>query len=194
MKRIEQSDVKLGADYESIRPQFRARVIREKEQRRVQVGDAVSLHFENRDTVLFQVQEMVRIEHITESDKVQHEIDTYNQLLPEKGELSATLFIEVTDADQIKPMLDRLQGIDRGRKVFVRFDGQRVAGVFEAGYSTDVKLSAVHYVRFPFTPAQMERFAAAQDVAVVIEHPRCKAEARVPPRTHAALIADLAAR
>ncbi len=81
MKKIELSDVKLGAHYERIRPQFRARVIREKERRRVQVGDAVSLHFENRDTVLFQVQEMVRIEHITEADKVQHEIDTYNQLL-----------------------------------------------------------------------------------------------------------------
>jgi len=193
MNPIARAEVKLPADYERIRPRFRARVLREKERRRVQVGDLLSLHFENRDTVLFQIQEMLRIEHITQEDKVQHEIDVYNDLVPGQGELSATLFIEVTRTDRIKPVLDRFMGIDKGRRVFLRFDGTGVAGKFEAGHTSPTKVSAVHYVRFRFTPEQAQAFRRARQVAVVVRHPGYEREAPVPPQVHAALVEDLEA-
>src|ERR1700675_1281241 len=93
---------------------MRRRVTALKRDRRVAVGPYLSFVFENRDTLLFQIQEMCRVERITDDARVQDEIDVYNALLPGLGELSATLFIEITDKDQIQAVLDRFIGIDAG--------------------------------------------------------------------------------
>ena len=101
-EKIELKDVVNFFEYEKVRDAMRARIIELKRRRRVSVGSHLSLVFENRDTLLFQIQEMCRVERITDDARVQDELDVYNALLPRPGELSATLFIEITEKDQIQ--------------------------------------------------------------------------------------------
>ena len=96
---------------------MRERVIELKRVRRVTVGRHLSFVFENRDTVLFQIQEMCRVERITDDAKIQDELDA---IVPGPRELSATLFIEITDKEQIQPVLDRFMGIDIGPTVWIQ--------------------------------------------------------------------------
>ncbi|HLB94611.1 MAG TPA: DUF3501 family protein, partial [Nitrospiria bacterium] len=114
MERIQLKDIQPLSEYEPIRKQFRKHIIALKKRRRILLGDRISLVFENRDTILFQIQEMMRVEHIYDAAKIKDELDTYNPLIAGPGELSATLFIEITEADRIKEILDDLQGIDNG--------------------------------------------------------------------------------
>src|SRR6266542_3704575 len=96
--------------YEIERPEFRRRVIAVKSRRRVPLGPLVTLVFENRDTVGFQIQEMARIERIALPEKVAQEVAVYNELLPGPGQVAATLFIEVTKPEDVQPTLDRFIG------------------------------------------------------------------------------------
>jgi hypothetical protein len=95
MEKIRLSDVKNLVEYEKVRDSMRARIIALKARRRVIVGESISLLFENRETVLFQIQEMVRTERLVQDERVQEEVDAYNALIPGTSELSATLFIEI---------------------------------------------------------------------------------------------------
>ena len=97
MALVERSEILKLGDYEGIRDQFRARVIAEKKARRVHLGDKISAVFENHDTVLLQIQEMLRTERITKEPAILHEIETYNQLVPKKDELSLTAMVEIDD-------------------------------------------------------------------------------------------------
>src|SRR3979409_1503984 len=110
---LQLSDIKNIYEYEKNREDFRRSVIEAKKDRRIPVGPTMSFVFENRTTVLFQIQEMVRIERIIEEEAVQHEIDTYNKLLPTDHELSATMLIEITDKEKIRPTLDSLVGLNK---------------------------------------------------------------------------------
>src|SRR5215470_80333 len=98
MKKVERNELLGLAEYEQIRQRFMARVIAEKRDRRVIAGDEVSLVFENHDTVLFQIQEMLRTERISKEPSILHELETYNDLVPGQDELSATMFVEIADA------------------------------------------------------------------------------------------------
>ena len=98
--------------YTEQRANFRNAIIAHKRNRRIAVGKKVTLLFEDRETLRFQVQEMLYVERISDPVRVRHELDVYNELMPEQGELSATLFVEITDAPSIRPELDRLVGID----------------------------------------------------------------------------------
>ncbi|MBF8288381.1 MAG: hypothetical protein HW381_1489, partial [Candidatus Rokubacteria bacterium] len=165
--KIQLKDVLNFFEYEKVRAEMRGRVIDLKRVRRVPVGEHLSFVFENRDTVLFQIQEMCRVERITVDARVQDELDVYNALLPGPGELSATLFIEITDKDQIQAVLDRFIGIDAGGidvgpTVWIQVGKEfAVPGEFEAGHSDEEKgkLSAVHFVRFAFPPEAVRAFA-----------------------------------
>ena len=190
---IRLADVVNFFEYEKVREERRRRVIELKRKRRVQVGPYLSFVFENRETLLFQIQEMCRAERIVDDAKVQEEIDVYSALLPGPGELSATVFIEIADKDQIKPVLDRFMGIDTGRHVWLEIDGgPRVPGTFEAGHSDEEKgkLAAVHFVRFALPDAAREAFGR-ESVAIVVEHPHYRARAEFPPEVRAALLEDL---
>jgi hypothetical protein len=137
---------------------------------------------------------MCRVERITDDVKVQEEIDVYSALLPGPGELSATLFIEISDKDRIKPVLDRFMGIDTGRHVWLEIvGGARVPGVFEAGHSDEEKgkLAAVHFVRFAFTREAIRAFGTSA-VDLVIDHPATRARTRLSDETKAELLTDLA--
>ncbi|HSL49499.1 MAG TPA: DUF3501 family protein [Candidatus Deferrimicrobiaceae bacterium] len=190
---IRLADVVNFFEYEKVREERRRRVIELKRKRRVQVGPYLSFVFENRETLLFQIQEMCRAERIVDDAKVQEEIDVYSALLPGPGELSATVFIEIADKDQIKPVLDRFMGIDTGRHVWLEIDGgPRVPGTFEAGHSDEEKgkLAAVHFVRFAFSPEAVRAFRTSA-VDLVTDHPAARARARLSEETKAELLADL---
>lgn len=168
-------DVGDPATYEAGRAATRQRIIDLKRRRRVTVGDRVSLVFENRETVLSQVQEMVRAERILEPEKIQFEIDTYNALIPGPGCLSATLFIEITAGTDLRAELDRFIGLDQPGTVWLDLGAAgRVEADFEAGHSNTVRISAVHYITFRLTPDQRRAFLAAAEAghgaSLAVEH------------------------
>jgi len=191
--KIQFKDVLNFFEYEKVRAEMRARVIDLKRVRRVPVGEHLSFVFENRDTVLFQIQEMCRVERITDDARVQDELDVYNALLPGPGELSATLFIEITDKDQIQAVLDRFIGIDAGPTVWIQVGKEfAVPGEFEAGHSDEEKgkLSAVHFVRFAFPPDAVRAFASSP-VHLVVDHAAARARVELSAETKAQLLEDL---
>jgi hypothetical protein len=191
---ISLSDVINFFEYEKVREDRRRRVIALKQRRRVEVGPHLSFVFENRETLLFQIQEMCRAERIIDDARVQDEIDVYGALLPGARELSATLFIEIADKDQIKPVLDRFMGIDTGRHVWFEMGrGMTVAGSFEAGHSDEEKekLAAVHFVRFAFSPEAVSAFRDSE-VHLVVDQPATRARTRLSDETKAELLTDLA--
>ncbi len=191
MKKITLADVKNLYEYEKVRDRFRQRIIEHKKRRRVNVGNEISLVFENRETVLFQIQEMIRAERIVADEKIQEEIDVYNALLPEPSQLSATLLIEIEDQDHLKEELDRLFGIDDDGRVYFQIGGgHAVVGSFESGHSKEDKISAVHFVRFTFSPTEIEAFRR-EEMALVVDHPNYQARATLPPEIKASLLEDL---
>jgi hypothetical protein len=192
--KIEREDVLNFFEYEKVRDERRRQVMALKRARRVALGRHLSFLFENRDTVLFQIQEMCRAERITDDAKIQDEIDVYSALLPGPRELSATMMIEIEDKDQIKPILDRYQGIDMDQPVWIQVGREfAVPGEFEAGHSDEErgKLSAVHFVRFAFAEPAVRAFRDSP-VFLVVDHPAERARVEFSPETMAALREDLA--
>lgn len=168
------------AQYEKARDKLRRRVIEMKKNRRLQVGPMVTFVFENHDTILFQIQEMMRAERIVNDDAIQHEIDTYNQLLPGENELAATMLIELPDAARIREDITKFHGVNTGEATYIRIGDERLPGVFDAGQSDDRRISAVQYVRFRFNDAQREAFATGANPArLVIDHPNYRHDALI---------------
>jgi hypothetical protein len=191
MRKITLADVKPLPEYEAMRDVLRRHVIDVKRRRRLPVGDSVSLVFENRETVLYQIQEMVRAEHIASPEAIQDEIDTYNPSIPEDGELSATMLIELTDRDEIRAEMDRLVGIKEHVRLRIGSE-DTVAGVFEPGWSREDRVAAVQYVKFPLTPAQREAFRSGREpISVELDHPNYRAIARLDQAVRESLAADL---
>jgi hypothetical protein len=191
LKPLERSDLLDLVAYEKARPEILARTIRLKRARRVGVGDRLTFVFENRDTVFFQVQEMLRVERIAHDDKIQHELDVYNALVPGAHELSATLLVEIPDRAGIREELDRLVGIDE--HVFLDVGDATVQASFDPKQFEQDRISAVQYVRFALGPAVAERFRdPATRVRLRVEHPSYRAESEIAGEPRASLAADLA--
>ena len=148
--------------------------------------------FENRDTVRFQVQEMMRAGRIVDDERVGEELDAYNRLIPGSNALSATLLIEVTDRARLHATLDRFIGIDRGGTTFLVFGGERVEAEYESGRSTEDRVSAVHYVAFRFTESQASAFASGDgEAAIEIALDGYAARTVLAPEVRASLAEDL---
>ena len=180
------------ADYEQQREQFRSQIIALKQRRRISIGPLVTLVFENRETLRFQTQEMIRVEHILDPHKVQEELDVYNALMPGSGELSATLLIEITEQDRMKEWLDVFMGLDHGETVALRAETEQVFGLFEGGHSHETKISAVHFVRFRPTASMATAFADLHvPVALTVHHHEYHAEAPVPGSMREEWLKDL---
>ncbi|HEY3353731.1 MAG TPA: DUF3501 family protein [Polyangia bacterium] len=191
MRKLTLSDIKGPRLYAPIRDDFRRRIIEEKKHRRVTVGDRVTLVFENRHTMMFQVEEMLRVEEITDPRGIQHELDIYNPLIPGPNELSATLLIEITDQAHIRAVLDSLIGLDQHTALAIA--GARIPAEFEPGHSEEDRIAAVQYVRFRLTPAQAQAMApGGPPVALLVDHPRYEHRTTLPDDVRAALAQDLA--
>ena len=192
MRKVTLDDIVGLSRYAAMRDEFRRKTIALKRDRRVSVGDSVTLVFENFDTVLFQVQEMLHVERISDIDKVREECDVYNELLPADGELSATLFVEITDPERIADALNRLVGIDE--HVALRIGGRAYPARFEAGRSRADRISAVQYLRFPLDEPGMRLLRErGTSVEVVIDHPNYIGSTQLAESQRASLAADLAA-
>lgn len=192
MKKITLNDIKTLAEYESEREAIRRRIIDTKKRRRLPVGDRISLLFENRDTVFFQIQEMVRAERITAPEAIQDEIDVYSRSIPAADELSATMFIGITERESIRAEVDRLIGVNE--KIALRIgEKHTIPAVFDPGWSREDRIAAVQYIKFPLTAKQSEALRAGRDPVVIeIDHPSCQARAEMPEEVRQALAEDLA--
>jgi uncharacterized protein DUF3501 len=179
--------------YERVREAYRAQVIARKRLRRVALGPIMTLVFESVDTVRFQIQEMARVEKILTDEAIQVELDIYNRLLPQVGELSATLFIELTSDASLREWLPKLVGIEGALGVALGDDV--VPSVPEETHAAalvrDTITPAVHYIRFPFTPTQVAAFAALDEVALVARHPEYEERAVLSDAVREELLGDL---
>ncbi|MFZ0250872.1 MAG: DUF3501 family protein [Acidimicrobiales bacterium] len=191
--RLTLADVLDLRAYERVREDYRAKIIARKRDRRVALGPVMTLVFECFDTVRFQVQEMARAEKIISDEAIQVELDIYNRLLPEPGELSATVFIELTSDDALRDWLPRLVGIER--ELGISVDGAVVRSVpeaeHEAALTRETVTPAVHYVRFGFTEDQVGAFVDADEVALVATHPEYQERTELSPGVRRELVADL---
>jgi hypothetical protein len=151
-------------------------VIAAKKVRRVTIGPVITLTFESRLTMRFQIQEMARAEKMASDEQIQHELDVYNRLLPAPGELSATLFLELTSEAELRTWLPRLVGVERSAELRIGA-GDAVEVVsstpetdHDAQLTREAITAAVHYVRFRLTPTQVEAFGRGP-VTLAINHP-----------------------
>jgi len=157
--------------YARERNAFRARVMEHKKRRTVQLGDHLTLLFEDELTIRYQVQEMLRIERIFEEAGIQGELDAYNPLVPDGTNWKATMLIEYPDVDERKRMLERLKGVER---------------------ETEEKTSSVHFLRFELAPDMRQALRKGAAISVGVDHPEYRARIELPPEVRASLAADLA--
>ena len=177
--------------YASVRDRYREAVVRHKRNRRIAIGDKVTLVFEDRETLRFQVQEMCWIERIAQPERVQAELDIYNELVPGPDELSATLFIEITESPSIRPELDRLVGIDE--HVSLVLAGTAVRARFDAKQLEEERISAVQYIRFRLDPDLVKQLGDPECPASIrIDHPNYRWETPLPEALRRSLCVDLA--
>jgi hypothetical protein len=191
MKLVDRSELlDLGA-YEEIRERFRARVIEEKKQRRVALGSNMSVVFENHDTVLFQIQEMLRTERITKESGILHELETYNELIPDRFGLSVTIFVEYPEREERERMLQALAGLEE--RWYVSVGGERILGVERERGDDPSRTTAVHYVKFALGEARARAVREGKaTIAIGVDHPAYTAEVELPEHTRQSLLDDLA--
>jgi Protein of unknown function (DUF3501) len=193
MEKVTLAELKNLHEYETARPEFRRRVIETKARRRVSVGPLVTLVFENRDTALFQIQEMLRAERIVDPAKVQEEVDVYNTLLPDEGEVAATLFVEVTEEARVKPILDSFIGLDEGSSLWIEIGDRKYFAKFEAGHGREDKISAVHYIRFPLGVVGRSALERGRRARLVLSHGEHRGQVELAAETVTELLSDLGA-
>jgi Protein of unknown function (DUF3501) len=192
-RKLQLADIAEMRSYERERESFRDHVIELKRVRRVALGTFISAFFETGDTVRYQIQEMARIEKLITDESIKGELDAYNPLVPEQGQLCVTLFIELTSDESMREWLHRLVGIER-HLVLRLADGTEVRAVPEEGHAAqltrDDVTSAVHYLRFELTDAEIEAFQAGS-VHLVLDHPGYDEVSELSPATTAELLHDL---
>jgi hypothetical protein len=191
MKRVARGELLDLAAYEPIRDRFRQRVIELKKRRRIAIGPHMSVVFENHDTVLLQIQEMLRTERISDERAIAHELETYNDLIADDGGLCGTLFIEYDDAAQRRVMLERFASLRD--QVHLSIGGYQVTARFGTHFGEEMdRLPAVNYVTFD---VGKQRAAALRDAALPavleVSHPDYTQRVALSPELRAELAADL---
>lgn len=186
--KIQRSEILPLGEYEAIRDRFRARIIELKKVRRVRINEEMSLLFENHDTMLLQVQEMLRTERISNEKGIAHEIETYNELVPGDSELSASLFIEIPDQKRREEMLVRWCAIEE--HVVFEIDGEKCRATFEEGRRDSGRAAAVQYLKFPLTERARQALRAKKPAALVFDHPQLQSRVELTPACVASLADD----
>jgi hypothetical protein len=179
--------------YAKARPTLRAEIIQHKKIRNVQLGNHVSLLFEDEKTLRYQVQEMLRIEKIYEEEGIQSELDAYNPLVPDGSNFKATMLIEYSNEIERKAALAKLIGIED--RLFVQVEGQdRVYAIADEDLEREnaEKTSAVHFVRFELTAAMKQALQSGAQMMLGCDHPNYPAHLEeLPQETLASLLTDL---
>jgi hypothetical protein len=197
MKPIDRAEILDLAAYEGVRDAFRSKIIAEKKLRRVALGTRATAVFESRETVLLQIQEMLRTERITRPAAVQHEIDTYNELVPGDAELSVTVMIEIPDRAEREAFLARAVGFEEHVRLVAGGERLPARAIDRAAGATD-RTTAVHYLKIPLTAGAVAAVrgaaagaAGASEVALEVDHPAYAARTALPRETLLMLAEDL---
>ena len=191
MQPLTRTDLMPLETYAVERAAFRARVLAHKQARRVALGEHVTLLFEDRLTVQYQIQEMLRIERLFEPAAIQAELDAYNPLVPGGRDLRATMLIEYPDAVQRHAALAALGGIEH--RVFAEVEGHGRASTHadeDLPRSAGARTAAVHFLRFAFAPAQIDALRAGAGLIFGIDDARMPLRVDVSAATRAALLCD----
>lgn len=189
---ITRADIKGPAIYAQIRDDYRNRVIELKKHRRVLIGDVVELVFDNRLTLTMQVEEILRLENLTREDQIADEIALTNELMPTDTSLAATLFIALPQDEHLKERLQKLVGLDE--HVVLHIGSHAIRAAFEPGRSTEERISAVQYTRYPLAPdVKASLLAPGTRIAVEIDHPNYRYRVECPEELRASLAADYGA-
>jgi hypothetical protein len=191
MQALYRSDLHTLETYALERDAFRARVLAHKRTRRLALGERITLLFEDRLTVQYQVQEMLRIERIFEPESIQAELDAYNPLIPGGCDLRATMLIEYPDPEQRRRMLSQLAGIEH--RVFAEVAGHGRAATRadeDMERSDRDRTAAVHFLRFDFAPAQIAALRTGAALVFVIDDPRMPLRLTAPAEIREALLRD----
>jgi hypothetical protein len=194
MNRLSRSDLMSLEQYSTGRKDFRARVLAHKKIRIVNVGPNATWCFEDRLTIQYQVQEMLRVERIFEAAGIQDELDAYNPLIPDGANWKATFLIEFSDPDERRQRLAGLKGIED--KCWVQVQGcDPVHAIADEDLEREnaEKTSAVHFLRFELTPDMVKRAKAGAAISIGITHPNYSYEVRpLPDEVRKSLVSDLA--
>lgn len=192
MSKLTRDDLYSLEKYAATRPEFRARVIEHKANRRLAIGPHATLYFEDSLTMQYQVQEMLRLERIFEPEGIQQELDVYNPLIPDGNNWKATFMVEYEDVEERRVALSRLIGIEK--TVWVQADGYgKVFAICneDLDRETEDKTSAVHFMRFEFTPEMVAAIKQGATVRAGIDHPNYHEQVKLAPQVRDSLAGDL---
>ncbi len=190
MELLTRDDLMTYQEYEAVRPEFRRNIIAMKRDRVVQVGGNSTWHFENRDIMRYQIQEMIRCEVMTEDEAIDQELEAYNPLIPRTNEISVTLMFEYETKEERERVLPLFVGIDE--HVFLQIgDTDPIQAVFDAGQITPDKVSSVQYVKFHMTDEQTELLRTEGTVLrAIVTHPHYQAQSVLGENVRRALEDD----
>ncbi|MDH5359837.1 MAG: DUF3501 family protein [Gammaproteobacteria bacterium] len=192
MNKLTREDLFGLEEYSSKRVDYRAQVMAHKKYRKVHLGDHITLYFEDRMTMQYQIQEMLRAERIFEAEGIQEELDTYNPLIPDGSNWKATMMVEYSDEDERKKALARLIGVER--MAWVQIGGyEKVFPIADEDLEreTEEKTSAVHFLRFELTAEMIAGLNSGADIHMGVDHPNYHCEETVPLATCHSLKNDL---
>jgi Protein of unknown function (DUF3501) len=193
MDKLTVADLFSLEEYHKRRPDFRRRVLEHKRNRQAAIGPNVTLYFEDRLTIQYQIQEMLRIERIFESEAIEDELGVYNPLIPDGTNFKATMMIEYPDADERKEALNRLGGIEHAVSAQVAELDRVVAHADEdLGRTSEEKTSAVHFLRFELTEPMRTALQRGAELRFAVDHPQYRHELVAPAALRDSLAADFA--
>lgn len=193
MQKLTRDQLMPLEQYAKVRNDFRAKVMAHKKNRQVHIGPNATLYFEDRLTMHYQIQEMLRAERVFEAEGIEEELNAYNPLIPDGTNWKATFMIEFPDVDERQKALARMVGIED--KVWAQVEGQSKIWAIadeDMDRATADKTSSVHFLRFELTPAMIAAAKAGANIGMGIDHPAyLHALSPLPPAIRAALAADL---
>jgi len=192
MQKLTREDLYSLEQYAQVRKDFRAKVIEHKKSRRLALGEHAALYFEDRLTMQYQIQEMLRIERIFEPEAIQAELDVYNPLIPDGSNWKASFMMEYPDMEERRAALARLVGVEQ--KVWMQVEGfERIHPIAneDLDRSHPEKTASVHFLRFELTPAMVEAMKVGAGLRAGIDHPHYQVEVAVPHDIRDSLAGDL---
>ena len=193
MNKLTRDDLLSLEAYAACRDQFRRDVMTHKARRQIQLGEHIRLLFEDRLTMQYQIQEMLRVERIFEADAIQEELDTYNPLIPDGSNWKATMLIEYSDVDERRNALAELIGVER--KLWIRVNGyEPVYAIADEDLEreNEEKTSSVHFLRFELPPKVLNSVKNAKTgVRMGVDHPGYYVDMDMPDQSRIALLKDL---
>ncbi len=192
MSKLTHSDLYSLEEYSRARPEFRAKVMEHKQNRRVAIGEHAALYFEDALTMQYQVQEMLRIERIFEAEGIQEELDVYNPLIPDGTNWKATFMLEYPVEAERKAALARLHGIEKTLYIQINgFDNVYPIANEDLDRETEEKTASVHFVRFELSPEMITAVKQGATIRAGIDHPAYSEEVEIPDEVRESLVGDL---